>query len=269
MIEIVLFGLGIFIVGIVSAMIGVGGGFLMVPIFNLILGFTAHKAVGTSSFAILFTALSASIAYFRQGRIDRVVGIFLAALSIIGAGLGAYATKFFSSVMLTSFFGLFLVFTSLYMILTANKEFRSMVRGSLKRIIVDRDGGKFEYYVSVGFSLIVGFLAGFTGGFFGVGGGIIVVSLMVIFMGLPIHIAVATSMFTMIFTSTSSLLTHLTIGNVDLTYGTTAGFFIAFGAQVGAYIARRTKPKQLKRAFGIFLLFIGLRMTIQPILFIT
>ncbi|MEM2305307.1 MAG: sulfite exporter TauE/SafE family protein, partial [Candidatus Methanomethylicia archaeon] len=81
-----------------------------------------------------------------------------------------------------------------------------------------------------------------------------------------IHIAVATSMFTMMFTSTSSLLTHLTIGNVDLTYGVTAGFFIALGAQLGAYIAKRIKPKQLKRAFGIFLIFIGLRMVLQPII---
>ncbi|MEM1546872.1 MAG: sulfite exporter TauE/SafE family protein [Candidatus Methanomethylicia archaeon] len=266
MIGIVLFGFGIFIVGIVSAMIGVGGGFLMVPIFNLILGFTAHRAVGTSSFAIFFTALSASIAYLRQGRVDKIVGIVLAITSIVGASLGAYTTKLFSSIVLTSLFGLFLVFISLYMILTANREFRSRVRGSLKRIIMDRDGEKFEYHVSVGFSLIVGFLAGFISGFFGVGGGIIVVSLMVILMGLPIHIAVATSMFTMMFTSTSSLLTHLTIGNVDLTYGVTAGFFIALGAQLGAYIAKRIKPKQLKRAFGIFLIFIGLRMVLQPII---
>jgi len=266
MIEVVLFGLGIFVVGIVSAMIGVGGGFLMVPIFNLILGFTAHKAVGTSSFAIFFTALSASIAYLRQGRIDKFVGVVLAALSIFGASLGAYTTKLFSSTALTLLFGLFLMYISLYMVFTANKEFRSRFRGGLKRVVIDRDGEKFEYHVSLGFSLFVGFLAGFIGGFFGVGGGIIVVSLMVILMGLPIHIAVATSMFTMIFTSASSLITHLNLGNVDLAYGTTAGFFIAFGAQIGAYIAKRTKPKQLKRAFGVFLFLVGLRMALQPIL---
>lgn len=266
LIEIIVFGLGIFIVGMISAMIGVGGGTLMVPIFNLILGFTAHKAIGTSSFAIFFTALSASIAYFRQNRVDRVVGVVLAMTSILGAAIGARTTKLFPSVMLTSLFGLFMLFTSLYIIVVADGKFKGMVKGGFRRVIVDSDGKRFEYTVSIAFSLLVGFLAGFIGGFFGVGGGVIVVPLMVLLMGLPIHIAVATSMFTMIFTSISSLSIHLLIGNVDLAYGFTAGLFIALGAQIGAYAARRVKPKYLKQLFGVFMLFVGLRMALQPLL---
>lgn len=266
LIEVVVFGLGIFIIGIVSAMIGVGGGFLMVPIFNLILGFSAHKAVGTSSFAIFFTALSASIAYFRQNRVDRVVGVVLAITSILGAAIGARATKLFSSVMLTSLFGLFILFTSLYMITVADREFKSIVKDGFRRVIVDSNGERFEYTVSIAFSLLIGFLAGLIGGFFGVGGGVIVVPLMVLLMGLPVHIAVATSMFSMIFTSVSSLSNHLLMGHVDLAYGFTAGLFIALGAQVGAYTARRIKPKYLKRLFGVFMLFVGLRMALQPLL---
>jgi len=74
-------------------MIGVGGGFLIVPILVLIYGISTHLAVGTSAVMVVFTAVSSTFAYARQKRIDHKLGLILAIGSIPGAVVGAYATS--------------------------------------------------------------------------------------------------------------------------------------------------------------------------------
>ena len=89
------FGIGIFI-GILAALFGLGGGFLVVPTLNL-LGVEIHHAVGTSSAAVVFTSLSSAIAYHKQGRIHHKAGLLLASTAVIGAYTGAWMTSYISA----------------------------------------------------------------------------------------------------------------------------------------------------------------------------
>jgi len=265
MLELVSMSLLAFLVGILSSMIGVGGGFLIVPILVLLYGISMHYAVGTSVVMIIFTALASSIAYARQKRIDYALGLIIAMGSIPGATLGALATSFISAKNLTSLFGVFLIIVATRMLVTSGEESgrkRARIWGWLRRIR-DAKGEPFVYEADMVPGMILSFLAGFSSGFFGVGGGAVMVPVMVLVMTMPMHIAVATSMYIMIFTSISGAITHVLLGNVLTDSAASLGFGIVFGTQIGAFAARRLKARSLQRIFAIFVVAIGVRMMLQ------
>jgi len=92
MIEFLLLPLLGVLIGIVAAMIGIGGGVFIVPLLTLLplYGFSTTQAVGTSLTAIVFTSLASTVSYSRQKRIDYRTGLILAVVTIPGAWVGAY-----------------------------------------------------------------------------------------------------------------------------------------------------------------------------------
>jgi len=87
-----------------------------------------------------------------------------------------------------------------------------------RRKIVDSSGKIFEYDVRIYPALVLLFLGDLASGFLGIGGGLIVVPILAAYVGLPIHLAVATSMVTMIFTAISGVSTHILLGDVLIDY---------------------------------------------------
>ncbi len=246
-------------------MIGVGGGFLIVPILVLIYEISTHLAVGTSAVMIVFTALSSTFAYTRQRRIDYKLGLILAIGSIPGAAAGAYATSFISPKSLASLFGVFLIVLAVRMLVAPSEGGKGKgprMRGWARRI-QDMGGQVFEYEADTVLGMTLSFFAGFASGLFGLGGGAVMVPVMVLVMTMPMHIAVATSMFIMIFTSISAATTHIVLGNVLVDSAIALGIGIVFGTQVGAFTAKRLKARSLQRVFALFLIVIGVRMALQ------
>lgn len=254
-----------FMVGIASSMIGVGGGFLIVPILVLLFGMPMHFAVGTSVVMIVFTALSSTFAYARQKRIDYKLGLILTGGTIPGATIGAYVTQFVSPKDLASLFGVFLILLAVRMLIAPSRaqQKKGWRVWGWARKISDSGGRVFEYEANMVPGMILSFLAGFTSGFFGVGGGAVMVPVMALVMTIPMHISVATSMFIMIFTSISAATTHILLRNVLVEAAFALGLGIIFGTQVGAFTAKRLKARSLQRVFALFLIVIGARMVLQ------
>jgi len=248
------------LVGIVSAIVGLGGGFLIVPILVLFFNVEMHQAVGTSLVMIVFTAASATFAYARQKRIDYKVGLILAIGTFPGAIVGAYLTTLASGKLLSALFGLFLIFVAVQMIRKDHRTVKSNV--GLKRLLVDSKGISFDYTARIVPGVILSFFGGLASGFFGVGGGAVMVPVMTLVVGLPIHIAVAVSMFTMVFTSIPGAATHLTLGNIIPEYALYLSLGIICGTQIGASVARRLKSELLRRAFAASLVIVGVRMIV-------
>ena len=125
------------------------------------------------------------------------------------------------------------------------------------------DGGVENYkitwtpgtYLAITFG---GLLAGLVAGMLGVGGGVVNVPLLT-FLGVPMHNAVATSTLAIAVTSTSSAVTHYTIGNVDLQLLALLAPTLIVGAQLGAATAKRLRSTTLRRGFAAVLVFIALR----------
>ena len=240
------FAVGVFI-GILAALFGLGGGFLIVPTLNF-LGVEIHHAVGTSSAAVVFTSLSSAIAYHRQRRIHYKAGLLLASTAVVGAYIGAWMTSFISAGQLKVIFGLALIIVAIRIYRKKTAE-PSEVR--LEEVEVNYK------LVPVG-----GFFAGIASGLLGVGGGIINVPFLT-YLGLPIHYAVATSSFAIVFTSTAGALKHYAMGNVETQWLVLLVPGLIIGAQLGARIAKRTRASSLKNAFAVVMALLALRMILK------
>ena len=255
--------------GFLGGMLGVGGGLIVVPILVLAFNLDTRIAVGTSLLMITFTALSGTYAYYLQRRIDWKVGIITALFTVPGASLGAYATKFFTSKSLALIFGAVLCLIAVAMLRRSyRRSDRRTVKSSRpgrrgwKRRIVDRSGTVFEYDARVYSALLLFFVGGLASGFLGIGGGLIVVPLLTVYVGLPMHLAVATSMLTMIFTSISGVSTHILLGNVKFEYAIPLVIGILAGTQFGARTAKRLRSVSLERVFAFAMILIGVLLII-------
>ena len=239
----------------------------MVPILTLLFGFEPAHASGTSIAVIVFTSLSSTIRYSKQRRIDYLLGVLLALTTIPGAFLGSYLTKIVDKQTLGLIFAFFLLFVAFRSLVGSEKPEKEIdtkkVKGGIKRRIIDRYGVTFNYSVNVWLIPVLGLLGGFSSGLLGVGGGSVLVPAMNLALGVPIHITVATSMFIMIFTSTSGTLTHLWLQHVHLEYVVLLVLGVIFGAQIGAHYARKVSAKNLKRLFGVILIIASIRMILK------
>ncbi|WP_324735932.1 sulfite exporter TauE/SafE family protein [Thermococcus sp. SY098] len=240
------FAVGVFI-GILAALFGLGGGFLIVPTLNL-LGVEIHHAVGTSSAAVVFTSLSSALAYSRQKRVHYKAGLLLASTAIIGAYIGAWMTSLLNPAQLKVVFGATLI-------LVAIRIYRKKTAEPSEVKLKD---------VKINYKLVPvgGFFAGIASGLLGVGGGIINVPFLV-WLGMPIHYAVATSSFAIVFTAASGAVKHYMMGNVEAQWLVLLVPGLIIGAQLGAKIAKRTKASNLKRAFAVVLALLALRMILK------
>jgi uncharacterized membrane protein YfcA len=266
--------------GFLGALLGIGGGVIVVPILVLVFLLNTHVAVGTSLSMILFTALASTYAYFRQKRIDWKVGIATALVTAPGALIGAYATKFFSSRDLAIILGVSIFCIAIGMLYRSSRppqeaanrtgpsaeKTPSSSRKGWSRRLVDSTGKAFEYDASIYSGLILLFVGGLASGFLGIGGGLIVVPILTVLVGLPMHIAVATSMLAMIFTSISGVSTHIMLGNVRIEYVVPLAIGIVFGAQAGARAAKRLRSATLERVFAVAVLLIGIVLIVTRVL---
>jgi len=257
------------LVGIIAAMLGIGGGVFIVPALQLLplsTEFTPAMAAGTSLATIIFTAISSTTVYARQKRIDYKVGILLTTITIPGALVGAYLTSVITEKLLILIFALFLLYVASRMIFTyklVNLDvFRSRTTG-WKRRLTDSDGKVFEYIADMRLGLPLSFFAGLFSGLLGIGGGALMVPILHFILAFPMHLAVATSVFIMIFTSTSGVATHIYLGNVHFEYALILTIGVIFGAQIGAYVAKHTSSKTLRRIFGVVLVIVSLRMLLK------
>ncbi len=264
-----MFGLGLALmataVGCVAAMVGAGGGFLVVPMLVLVWGISAQEAAGTSLLMIVFTSSSSTIAYHAQGRIDYLLGLILAAGTVPGALLGASAATHLKSEVLSGLLGIFLLGISIRMLIARELPDRRPDPRRGTRTKVDAHGHIFEYPRISPLALPAGFAGGLASGLFGIGGGVLIVPLIRLGMGIPMHIASATSMFMMIFTSIAGASTHAYLGNVRVRYAIPLCLGIVVGTQIGAFLARRTRAKALERILGVCLSIIGGRLLFEMI----
>jgi len=247
-------------------MTGVGGGIFIVPLLTGLFGFIPQHAVGTSLMTIIFTAAAAAYSYGRQKRIFYRTGLLLAITTVPGAYTGAYLTTVVSPSLLGLIFGVFLLGISLQMILGGGREEPSRAGGGIPEPPVpDAQIVRSSRKIALGLGL--SFFGGLASGFLGIGGGVLGVPIMTLGMGIPIHFATATSMFTMIWTSISGVARHALAHHVHPLQAVLLALGTIIGAQVGAGYSRRVSGRALRRIFGLVLLAVSLQMMIRFVRF--
>jgi len=255
------------LVGFVGALIGIGGSALILPVLILVYGLDPRTAIGTTLAMAIFTAASGTIAYKRQGRIDARLGLLAAAIGVPSAALGAYATRFFSGMALGFILGITLSALSVRWILGRGGRGGQSTLRSLRspryyqREIRDAKGHRFSYSIDL-LALPILAIPGFLAGFLGIGGGGIFVQIMT-YLGVPIHLAIATAMLTMVPMTASGSAVHFLMNNVSIIHAALLGIGILFGTQLGAGLALMLSRSHMERVFGYGIFAIGIWLAIK------
>jgi uncharacterized membrane protein YfcA len=256
-----IFGL---IIGIIAAMTGIGGGAFIVPVLTILYGFAPANAVGTSLTCIIFTAVAATINYWRQKRIFFKTGLIMAILTAHGAFLGAYITSILSPDQLGSAFAVFIILIALRLLFDNSPlKRRKATKMRLDKRRLESDDEVLAARKTLATGMFLGFFGGIASGLFGLGGGVLVVPIMTLAMGMPIHAATATSMFTMVFTTTSGVTQHYFANHVNFEYALLLAIGTVLGAQLGAHWSRNVSGNNLRRILAVVLLIVAVQMMLK------
>ena len=277
-----LLGLG-GLVGILSGMFGVGGGFLMTPLLFFI-GIPPAVAVATEANQIVASSFSGALAHFRKRSVDFKMGLVLLAGGLLGAVFGIGIFNYLKGLgqvdlLVRLCYVVFLGIIGLLMFvesITAMQRVRraSPVKRQRGRSIAQILPLKTRFrtsglYISVIPPCLVGILVGVLSAIMGVGGGFIMVPAMIYILGMPTKVVVGTSLFQIIFVTAFTTLLHATTNfTVDMVLAVLLLVGGVIGAQVGTQLGTRLKAEQLRVLLALIVLGvctkIALDLIIQP-----
>ncbi len=270
-----LLGLG-GLVGALSGLFGVGGGFLMTP-FLIFTGIPPAVAVATEANQILGASVSGVLAYWRRSSVDFKMGFVLLAGGMVGSSFGVWLFS-----MLRGFGQIDLVISLAYVVflsvigaLMLAESGRTMLlhrrREAAKRKLhkhiwlhglpLKTRFRKSKLYISALLPLGVGFFVGLLAAIMGVGGGFVMVPAMIYLIGMPTSMVVGTSLFQIIFVTA-----NVTI--LQAYYNQTVDVFLALllliggviGAQIGTRAGSFLRGEQLRGLLALVVLGVGARM---------
>jgi uncharacterized membrane protein YfcA len=225
--------------GILAGMFGVGGGFLMVPLYISWLGLEQRKSHATSLAAVVPIALAGAIGYAAQGSVDFKAGFALLAGSVFGA---LYGVKLLGQVPLKF---LQLGFASL------------LYLSALRLIWSSNPQQLLDGWASVTLLIAVGFFAGVMSGLFGVGGGIVMVPALIIAAGMTSIVARGTSLLVIVGSGLSGTWANLRKGNIEIPYAVLSGLAGIPSTFFGVYLSHLVSQRIAVIMFAVILLAIA------------
>lgn len=260
-----------FAVGVFGTLVGAGGGFILTPVLLLLYpSSTPELITAISLIVVFFNAGSGSIAYARQKRIDYRSGALFAACTLPGSVVGVLAANQISRPTFDVIMGVVLVAVAAWL-LTGPKEAGEGVAGvGVARVIVDREGIVYRYRARTHLGAAMSVGVGFISSFLGIGGGVVHVPLLVGVLGFPTHVATATSHFVLTFMALTATITHVVTGTfhhyAGLRRAAALSVGVIGGAQLGAYLSRKTSSHLIQRLLAGGLLLLGVRLVLSVVL---
>jgi uncharacterized membrane protein YfcA len=259
------------VLGTYGTLIGAGGGIFLVPTLLMLYPEDSPTTIASISLAVVFfNATSGTIAYARMRRIDYHAGLLFAAATVPGAVLGAYATGFLSRRLFDLIFSVLILSLSAFLILrpTPRARPRRLPRYAWTRRFTDAKGVDYQYSFSTLRGAGLSFLIGWVSSLLGIGGGAFHVPVLVYFLHFPLHVATATSHFTLSIMSLIGTVTHVVMG--DFTHGgirrtLTLAVGVLVGAQLGAALSQRIRGITLIRILALGLVLFGIRLVMQAL----
>ncbi|WP_111732596.1 sulfite exporter TauE/SafE family protein [Roseovarius amoyensis] len=277
-----LLGLG-GMVGMLSGMFGVGGGFLMTPLLFFI-GIPPPVAVATGANQIVASSISAVLAHLRRKTVDLRMGTVLLAGGLIGAALGVLIFNYLKSLgqvdlLVRLCYVVFLGIIGSMMFAESLRALRRARHGGgvprrKKHTWVHKMPLKMRFrtagmYISVIPPVMIGLAVGVLTAVMGVGGGFIMVPAMIYILGMPTKVVVGTSLFQIIFVTAFTTLLHATTNyTVDIALAVLLLIGGVIGAQFGTTIGLRLKAEQLRILLAVLVLAVcgklALDLLLQP-----
>ena len=272
-----LIGLG-GVVGILSGMFGVGGGFLMTPLLFFI-GIPPAIAVASEANQILGASTSGAIAHFRRRNVDIKMGFLLVLGGIIGSAFGVEIFRIFKDLgQLELIIKLcYVIFLGIIGLLMFVESLRALGNLSKQRKVFKRRHHSWvqglplkmrfrasNLYISSIPPLVIGFLVGILASIMGVGGGFIMVPAMIYILGMPTKVVVGTSLFQITFVTGVTTFLHASKNfSVDIILALLLLIGGVIGAQIGTRLGLRLQAEQLRILLAILVLSMCFKITLE------
>jgi uncharacterized protein len=235
--------------GFFAGVFGVGGGLLMVPLLLWWTTMNQRQANATSLLAITPAAIMGALSYGIGGVFAWLPAIFVAAGSVTGAQLGAWILK---RIPLVPLRWSFIAFVAL--------------SGALLFVTVPNRDALFELTAATGALLIVlGLLMGIAAGLFGIGGGVIVIPALMVFLGQSDLVAKSVSLLAMAPGSLSGSISHLRYQTASLRDGAWVSIGAVITTPIGALIAFVLSAQAAAVLFGALTVFIASSLIYQAL----
>ena len=263
-IDILLVFIGL-VAGIVGTLIGAGGGFILMPVLILLWPDKNREIITSVSLAVVFVnAFSGTAVYLKMKRVDIRSGIIFAIATIPGAIIGAHTTQFVPKQVFDPVFGCLMLIVSVFLFFRSkrigNPEMRS--EKGIKRHIIESDGTEHNFHFCMWKGIIASLFIGYISSFFGIGGGIIHVPVLVGILNFPVHIATATSHFTLAVSALAGTIEHIIDGTLDTVVWQTVFISIGVfaGAKIGARLSKKVKGSFIIKGAAIAIGIVGVRI---------
>ncbi len=239
------------LVGIVAgglgSVLGVGGGVVMLPVSEHLLGLNTPMAVGTTLFAVMFTAMTGAFAHYRQGNVQINNALLLAAGGLLGVFSGSYIFNLYLSKN-TVWLSLLLGFLFLIMTYRMGKEVFAH-----EQLEVTGQQRKYSALVLMLLGIIIGLITGAAG----LGGGFLMVPAMIWLTGASPFQAVGTTLLAMFPTAAVGAFTKLSQGYVELPVALLMGLGTIIGTQIGARVMHLINQRLFRIIFAVLLCYLA------------
>ncbi|APC07461.1 sulfite exporter TauE/SafE family protein [Neomoorella thermoacetica] len=257
-----------FLTGILGAMVGIGGGVLLVPFLTLVFHVPIHTAIGASIVAVIATSSTSASTYLESRLTNLRLGMTLETATATGGILGGLTAALLSRQVLSGIFAVALVGTAYSML-------KKVKAGQPREEVEDtgRLGSTFydanlkrevRYNVKrLPLGLFISFIAGNISGLLGIGGGVIKVPMMVLGMGVPMRAAAATSNFMIGVTAVASAYIYYTRGFVDPLIAAPTAIGVFLGAMLSSRLAGRVNSNFLAKLLAVVLIFLAVQMALS------
>lgn len=233
------------LIGLSLGVLGGGGSILTVPLLVYVAGLDAKEAIAASLFVVGTTSLAGMISHARGGRVRWRTGLIFGAAGMAGAYGGGILGGYLPGTVLLVAFSLMMLATSVAMLRGRRSPERRHSELPVGRVILD------------------GAIVGLVTGLVGAGGGFLVVPALALLGGLPMGVAVGTSLLVIAMKSFAGFAGYLTSVSVDwpLVLGVTAAAIV--GSLVGGRLAGKIPEELLRKGFAWFVLVMGVVVLVE------
>jgi len=263
------------LVGFLSGVFGVGGGFLMTPLL-IFMGIPPAVAVGSQANYIVAASVSGVIGHWRRGNVDFTMGLVLLAGGLVGSTVGVFLFKLLRGIgQIELVIALsYVVFLGTIGLLMLGESARAIIRrrrrGPRRKLHLHTwmhglplkmRFRRSKLYISALLPLAIGFVVGVLAAIMGVGGGFVMVPAMIYLLGMPTSVMVGTSLFQIIFvTANVTFLQSVTNHTVDIVLALTLLVGGVIGAQLGSRATGRLRGEQIRGLLALLVLAVCARL---------
>tara|TARA_A100001011_G_scaffold160686_1_gene169094 strand:+ start:1112 stop:2194 length:1083 start_codon:yes stop_codon:yes gene_type:complete len=262
------------IVGILSGLFGVGGGFLMTP-FLIFLGIPPAYAVANEANNILATSVSGSTTHYLKNTLDYKMGFIIVIGGAIGTSLGIYIFTYFKGIgkidtVISLAYMYILAIIGTLMLVESLREIDRVKRNIIikKKLHVHywihglplrMRFPKSKLYESIFTPILIGLIVGFIAAIMGIGGAFILVPAMIYIIKMPTKLVPGTSLFVTIFVSVIVTFLHsFNYGSIDLLLVLMLVIGSIIGVQVGQKLGEKIDSSGLRALMAVLILIVGI-----------